>query len=299
MDCKEARSLIDANADRELPAPDARRVDAHLAGCAECRRTSESVRALGDALRAAAYQRAPDALRERIVAALPPLPEADTAPQTSSRPDPARAAPRRDDPSDGERGRRARGRWRWPIFGPQPAGGAAWSVGWAGALVIALAAAAGAAGLTLALDHPAGTGPLADELVASHVRALLSERDLDVESTDQHTVKPWFNGRIDYAPPVEDLAASGFPLVGGRLDYFAQRRVAVLIYRYRKHPIDVYVFPASAGDAQRPPAALVREGYALARWQDGGMTYWAITDASPDALAAFKAALASRLRGAG
>jgi anti-sigma factor RsiW len=299
MDCKEARPLIDANADRELSAPDARCVQAHLAECPECRRESENVQALGDTLRAAGYYRAPESLRSRILAELPPLaeePEVEAAgqPDAQFRPEPARAKARGRNPLDGWRG------WfggRWPSFGPQPAGGAAWSVGWAGALVIAIAAAA--AGVTLALHRPAGVGPIADELVSSHVRALLSDRDIDVISTDQHTVKPWFNGKIDYSPPVEDLAASGFPLVGGRLDYVAHRRVAVMIYRYRKHPLDLYVFPESPDSADRPPETLVREGYALLRWQEGGMTYWAITDASPDALAAFKAALQSRLHGAG
>jgi anti-sigma factor RsiW len=301
MDCKEVRPLIDANADRELSAPDARRVQAHLAECPDCRRESENVRALGDTLRAAGYHRAPESLRARILADLPPLtePEAETEParqpDAQFRPEPARAKGAQ------ARGRHALDGWRvwfggrWPSFGPQPAGGAAWSLGWAGALVVAIAAAA--AGVTLALHRPAGVGPIADELVSSHVRALISDRDIDVISTDQHTVKPWFNGKIDYSPPVEDLAGSGFPLVGGRLDYVGHRRVAVLIYRYKKHPLDVYVFPETSDSAGRAPAALVRDGYSLSRWQDDGMTYWAITDATPDALVAFKAALQARLHG--
>lgn len=298
MDCKEARPLIDADADRELSAPDARRVQAHLAECPDCRRESENVRALGDTLREAGYYRAPESLRARILAELPPLtePEAELArqPDAQFRPEPTRAKSRGRQPLDGWRS------WfggRWPSFGPQPGGGAAWSLGWTGALVIAIAAAA--AGVTLALHRPAGVGAIADELVSSHVRALISERDIDVISTDQHTVKPWFNGRIDYSPPVEDLAASGFPLVGGRLDYVEHRRVAVLIYRYKKHPLDVYVFPEAADGSGRAPATLVRDGYSLSRWQEDGMTFWAVTDATPDALVAFKAALQARLHGGG
>ncbi len=115
---------------------------------------------------------------------------------------------------------------------------------------------------------------MVDELVSSHVRAQLSGRDLDVVSSDQHTVKPWFNGRIDYAPPVVDLAASGFPLAGGRLDYVGHRRVAVLTYLHRKHVIDVYVFPDTDPAAGKPGPSFVREGYALARWRDDGMMWW-------------------------
>ncbi|PCE24439.1 hypothetical protein BZL54_33380, partial [Burkholderia ubonensis subsp. mesacidophila] len=163
-------------------------------------------------------------------------------------------------------------------------------LGWGVALVVALAAAAG-----LALSaHRASTERTVDELVASHVRAGLSARDIDVISTDRHTVKPWFNGRLDYAPPVKDLGASGFALAGGRLDYVGQRRVAVLVYRYRQHVIDVYVRPAGEGGAAAPYAT-VSQGYALDRWDAAGMTWWAVTDAEPAALAAFKTALNARL----
>ncbi|MBN3743513.1 anti-sigma factor, partial [Burkholderia sp. Tr-20355] len=134
-----------------------------------------------------------------------------------------------------------------------------------------------------------------DELVSSHVRAGLSARDIDVISTDRHTVKPWFNGRLDYAPPVEDLAADGFALVGGRLDYVGRRRVAVLVYRYRQHVIDVYVRPAGEGPAA--PYTTVSQGYALDRWDAAGMTWWAVTDAEPSALTALRTALDARLSG--
>ncbi|VWC39170.1 anti-sigma factor [Burkholderia aenigmatica] len=166
-------------------------------------------------------------------------------------------------------------------------------LGWGVALMVALAAAAGMA-LTA---HHAETDRTVDELVASHVRAGLSARDIDVISTDRHTVKPWFNGRLDYAPPVEDLAASGFALVGGRLDYVGHRRVAVLVYRYRQHVIDVYVRPAGEGNAQAPYAT-VSQGYALDRWDAAGMTWWAVTDAEAPALTAFRIALDARLAGA-
>lgn len=126
------------------------------------------------------------------------------------------------------------------------------------------------------------------------MRAGLASRDIDVPSSDRHTVKPWFNGRLDYAPPVADLSASGFTLAGGRLDFVGQRRIAVLVYRYRQHVIDVYVWPAAEGGPTAPYATVSR-GYALDRWDAAGMTWWAVTDAEPAALAAFRTALDGRL----
>jgi anti-sigma factor RsiW len=302
MDCNEARPLLDANADHELPAPDARRVRQHIENCDACRRESKNLRALSDALRAAPYHRAPQSLRARVVAGLPEVDEAVAA--TESPGVAAKAPPRQ----------RRRAAWLdswldgWRVsqggFGrPSVAGGSDGMLtrGWLAALVVALCAVG--VGVTMNLRRPAEFAPFADELVESHVRAQVSGRDIDVISTDRHTVKPWFNGRIDYSPPVEDLASSGFALEGGRLDYLAHQRVAVLVYRYRKHVIDVYVFPqaGSSGTGRNTdgaaPAALAREGYSIAHWNAEGMTWWAITDAAPDALSGLQTALKARLQG--
>ncbi|MFM0336475.1 anti-sigma factor family protein [Paraburkholderia fungorum] len=305
MDCNEARPLLDANADHELPAPDARRVQQHIESCDACRRESENLRALSGALRAAPYHRAPQSLRERIVAGLPEIdapvvaaPEASVANVKA----PSRERARRgwlDRLLDGWRA--PQGGFGWPTGGSSAGGaGGVFARGWLTVLVVALCAAA--AGVALNLRRPAEFSPFADELVESHVRAQVSGRDIDVISTDRHTVKPWFNGRLDYSPPVEDLAASGFPLEGGRLDYLAHQRVAVLVYRYQKHVIDVYVFPqAGAGGTGRStdgaaPATLGREGYSIAHWNAEGMTWWAISDAAPDALSGLEAALKARLQ---
>ncbi|MGU7773227.1 anti-sigma factor family protein [Burkholderia sp. MR1-5-21] len=275
MDCNEARELLGADVDRELSAPDALRIQRHVDTCDACRRERDRIVALGQAVRQAEYHRAPDALRARILAGLPSAADVPRAPA------------------------RVPGWFDWfgrlglrgPSAGrPRPRAIALPGAGWGVALVIALAAAAG---MTLSA-HRAATDRTVDELVASHVRAGLSARDIDVISTDRHTVKPWFNGRLDYAPPVEDLAANGFALAGGRLDYVGQRRVAVLVYRYRQHVIDVYVRPSGEGGASAPYATL-SQGYALDRWDAAGMTWWAVTDAEPSALAAFKAALNARL----
>jgi anti-sigma factor RsiW len=113
------------------------------------------------------------------------------------------------------------------------------------------------------------------ELVAGHIRAVQPGHLTDVLSSDQHTVKPWFDGRIDYAPPVRDFAASGFPLIGGRLDYIGQRPVAALVYRYGKHDIDVFVWPSPSA----PNVSLQsRNGYNVVSWSTGGMTFHAVSD---------------------
>lgn len=152
------------------------------------------------------------------------------------------------------------------------------ALAWAGGGLAGVAASALVVGV-LALGQPPRTAMLGDEILSSHVRSLLSQHPVDVVSTDQHTVKPWFNGRLDYAPPVVDLAAQGFPLAGGRVDYVGHRTVAVLIYRYQQHPIDLYVFPAQSGIPA--PAVYSADGYAMARWYQNGMNYWAVTDAEP------------------
>ncbi|AIO41833.1 zinc-finger family protein [Burkholderia cenocepacia] len=299
MDCNEARALLDADVDRELSAPDALRVQRHVEGCDACRRERERIVALSRAVRQADYHRAPDALRASILAGLPAMGgERQRAPGAS------RAEPAAEGAAASSRPRPGGRRWfAWPagrgasarpaVAGPGPRVAALPGLGWGVALAIALAAAAG---MALSARH-ADTDQTVDELVSSHVRAGLSARDIDVISTDRHTVKPWFNGRLDYAPPVEDLSASGFPLAGGRLDYVGRRRVAVLVYRYRQHVIDVYVRPAGEGRA-RAPYATVSQGYALDRWDAAGMTWWAVTDAEPSALTAFRAALDARLGGA-
>jgi anti-sigma factor RsiW len=304
MDCNEARPLLDANADHELPAPDARRVQQHIESCAACRRESENLRALSGAVRAAPYHRAPQSLRERIVAGLPPVEEPVAAAEVpvANVKTPPRERARRgwlDRWLDGWRA--PQGGFGWPTgAGGSVGSGGVFARGWLTALVVALCAVA--AGVALNLRRPADFGPFADELVESHVRAQVSGRDIDVISTDRHTVKPWFNGRLDYSPPVEDLAANGFALEGGRLDYLAHQRVAVLVYRYQKHVIDVYVFPQTgSGGTGRDtggavPATLGREGYSIAHWNAEGMTWWAISDAAPDALKGLEVALKARLQ---
>jgi anti-sigma factor RsiW len=162
--------------------------------------------------------------------------------------------------------------------------------------VLAGALTAMAAGLVLGIVlGGSGTGYLAwrqgqdrsaDALLTSHLRALQPGHLIDVPTSDRHEVKPWFDGRVDYAPPVKDLGAAGFPLLGGRLDYAEGRDVAVIVYGRRKHSIDLYVWPMPPGAS--PTASAYREaGYNMRRWTEDGFVLWAVSDLNGEELDAF------------
>ena len=146
------------------------------------------------------------------------------------------------------------------------------------------AGAALAAAIVLTL-LPVGRPELVAALIDDHVRALQPGHLLDVVSTNQHTVKPWFDGRLDFAPPVKDLAAAGFPLIGGRLDYIHGRTAAVLVYSHGKHVVELFVWPASG--AAREPAHATREGYNIVHWTADGMSLSAVSDVEPAGLEEF------------
>ena len=143
---------------------------------------------------------------------------------------------------------------------------------------------------------PPRPGPdLTDEVVASHVRSLLAGHPADVASTDRHTVKPWFTGKLDYSPVVVDLAGRGFPLTGGRLDYVGRHPVAALVYRADRHVINLFTWPDAYTSGGSGPglAAASRQGFHVLHWSRAGMTYWTVSDASEESLRRFAGLLNS------
>ena len=124
------------------------------------------------------------------------------------------------------------------------------------------------------------------EIVSAHLRSLQAGHLTDVISTDQHTVKPWFNGKLDVSPPVIDLTAQGFTLIGGRLDYLDAREIGAVVYRRRQHIINLFV--ARTSDTERRPAKMEHiQGFNIRTWSEQGMKFWAVSDVAPDELTEF------------
>jgi len=253
MDCKDARELLGGFVDRELSGREALEVAAHLEGCGDCR----SQREVHEALRGAIGAKA-DYFR-----ASPGLEARVRAVAALTSPPPKAAAP-------------ARPPRNWWGFG---------------AAAVTVAAVLWSVGLFIAL--PSADDRFADEVVSGHVRSLLPNRAVDVASSDQHTVKPWFSGKIDFSPPVRDLTTEGFPLVGGRVDYLGHRTVAALVYRHRQHLINVFVLPASNGASDTPAKVFSRQGYHALRWTRDGMVFWAASDVELSELEKLRGALLS------
>jgi anti-sigma factor RsiW len=153
------------------------------------------------------------------------------------------------------------------------------------AATVALAALLGWTALRLGTTR-SSEEKLVQEIISGHVRSLLATHLLDVAGPDTHKVKPWFNGRVDFAPPVRDPAQQGYPLLGGRLDYLNDREVAALVYKRHDHIINLFIWPTADGAAQ-PPRTLDRQGYHLVGWSAGGLTYWAVSDLNEKELQEF------------
>jgi anti-sigma factor RsiW len=158
--------------------------------------------------------------------------------------------------------------------------------GWLTQAVAAGVVAVLASVITLRLAVPSAYELATADVLSSHARSLMARQIVDVVSSDQHTVKPWFNGRLDFTPPVKDTATEGFPLVGGRIDYVRERPVAGLVYKRRQHYIDVFVWPNEprSAHALRETA---RRGFTVLSWSDPDFTFFAVSDLDPIELREF------------
>jgi anti-sigma factor RsiW len=239
MNCKDTNEIIHGYLDGELDVVRSLEIEQHLKDCPACGRAYRELQSLRTAVaRGSLYFSAPGGLEKRVRSAV-------------------RQASRAEGRTEG--GRR-HWNWTWPTMLAPIA---------AMALVLLIA-------LPIVTQH-SRDDRLLNEIVSAHVRSLMADTShlTDVASSDQHTVKPWFTGKLNFSPPVRDLAAEGFPLVGGRLDYVGAHPVAALVYQRRKHFINLFIWPEQEGPSREPAP---RQGYNMVHWNQGGMAHWAVSD---------------------
>jgi anti-sigma factor RsiW len=260
MNHEQAENLLPAYIDKELSLSEATDFEQHLNSCAECQNEyKEQTDVINLVKNSAAYFEATPQFAKRVEASLP----RELLPKN------------------------AKSRWNFD-----------WLQSWfgngvsKGAIIVSFAALVLSTSLFLAT--PSAQHKLAEELIASHVRSLQADHLSDVISTDQHTVKPWFNGKLDFAPPTIDLAKSGFPIEGGRIDYINSKTVAVIVYRHNKHPINLYVWPSANRDSSARTST--HNGYNLAYWTENGMAYWAVSDLETEKLVSFTKAIQAKIK---
>jgi anti-sigma factor RsiW len=247
MTCDEAEILLHALIDGELDAGHARDVEDHIAGCPSCAAQLKAYREMSQAIAGAgARYTAPAELRRRIEASLPQL-QAQAQPQTLA---PNRRSVLR---------------------------------GFAMGSAVSAIAATGLVAIVLRHDDEQ---LITSEIVSAHLRSLQAGHLTDVISTDQHTVKPWFNGRLDVSPPVIDLTSQGFTLIGGRLDYVDARAIGAIVYKRRQHIINLFVAQTPNTESRAAKIETI-QGFNIRHWSDRGLNYWAVSDIGVDELAEF------------
>ena len=268
MNCEEIANLMDGYLDGELDALTSQKIEQHLRECSKCEQAYEVETAMAHAIsQAAPYYKAPLELRERIQVSLR---EAIGATISRGAAEDGPLPVRR--PEAVQRG----------IFFDMP-----WN--WLALAAAIVFVAIVASSLLPRLRQPGADQFLATQLIASHVRSLMANHVTDVASSDQHTVKPWLDVKLDFAAPVVDLSSDGFPLIGGRLDYLDNHSVAALVYQRRKHFINLFIWPTTSADSNEQ-RMVTRQGYNLLHWIEGDFTYWAVSDVSDKDLQAFKQA---------
>src|SRR3984885_4873623 len=261
MNCDDSEILLNALIDGELDAGHAHDVEKHIATCSACAEKLTELREMHDAVSGAGLKMAaPAHLRSRIEKALPLPPARVIAPRKFFQPS------------------------RRTFFGGFAAGRAL--------------SAALAASLVLTVVGTDKQQTIANEVVSAHIRSLQAGHLMDVETSDQHPVKPWFNGRLDVAPPVIDLTAQGFRLLGGRLDYIDGEPVASVIYQRRKHVINLFV-AQRLGIARASIMSKTIQGYNVRHWTEQGLDFWAVSDLAGDELDEFVQKISADLRPTG
>lgn len=240
MRCAECTELLSAYMDDELMRDEQQAVREHLATCADCAREEQALAVTSRRIKESLMRHStPDVLKARIRNAL--AQDDPFTPPAPSPPPPARVRP------------------RWPALA-------------AAGLIVAIASSTLTATL---MQRSVARSTLADAVADSHIRSLMPGHLTDVVSTNQHQVKPWFNGRVDLSPAVPNLDSAGFPLAGGRVDYVDGRAVPVVTYTRRQHVINVYARPA---DERSSSAHESRNGFHMIEWQSGGLDYWVVSD---------------------
>ena len=238
MSCQRAQELIHGYVDGELDLVRSLEVEQHIHECEICSRAYRSQTTLRSSLKNdSLYYTAPDKLKQRIQSSLRKEAKSEMLPHGFG--------------------------WRWLTVGASLA------------FMLLI-------GVAISRVVPSRVNPsvdLAQEIVSNHVRSLLpgGSHLTDVLSSDQHTVKPWFDGKVDFAPPVKDFAGQDFRLYGGRLEYLNNRTVATLIYQRRLHYINLFIWPAEQAGSTGE-VTIQRQGYNLIHWTGSGMNYWAISD---------------------
>jgi anti-sigma factor RsiW len=246
--------LLQAEFDGELDSLQSTAMQGHRQSCVICQEAWQTLeRARHGMRRQASYHPASEALKQRLAGQLA---QAGLAPAATNPP-------------------------------PQPISTrlVSW---WRSLIGFGLGAAVATAAVIL-FFQPVPVGDMADLVAASHIRSLQPGHLLDVASNDQHNVKPWFDGKLDFAPPVKNLADQGFPLEGGRLDYLQDKEVAALIYRSGLHRINLLIWPASgaAADGAETPELIGKGNLNILHWREKDMTAWAVSDLSADDLKTF------------
>ena len=258
MRCDESEVMLHALIDGELDAGHARDVEAHVASCAGCGEKFAAFRTMHEVMSTAPLKEtAPAHLRNRI--------EALTATPASR----VVSIRRFMQPT------------RRSFFG--------------GFAMGSVLSAAAAAGLVLTVIRRDQEQTITEEVVSAHIRSLQAGHLMDVETSDRHTVKPWFNGRVDVAPPVVDLTAESFTLIGGRLDYIDSEPVAAIVYQRRKHVINLFVAQHLGRRHTRTIGDSI-QGYNVRHWSQDGLDLWAVSDIVGDELDEFVQKIASALR---